>query len=140
MTTDILMLCAWVVGIPLGLLVAVGSYCVHEMWRTRLPRRQQAVSDAAFAIAREFLDRWASGWETGECWLWRVWLAQWMEHRAHRLQDEIEEALKTTPIATMDEHAEGWRTGDATVRRVRRAARVGHREQRQRTWMLEVTA
>ena len=59
---------------------------------------------------------------------------------AHRLYDAIEEALKTTSVATMNKYADGWRTGETTVRRVRWAVRAEQREQRQRAWMLEVTA
>lgn len=140
MTPDILTLFMYLVGVPSAIFITVGANQAQKAWRNRDTTRRETIELVTFARDEANLDRYASGWRTGDCPLWRVWLAFWMERRAHRLEDEIEEALKTTPIATMDEYADGWRTGDTTIRRVRRAARIAHREQRQRTWMLEVAA
>lgn len=137
---DIITFFMYLVGVPSALLVVVGANRVQHLWRTRSTIRLDTIGLITFARDEANLDRRAHGWRTGDCPLWRVWYALFMERFVHRLEDEIEEALKTTPIATMDEYADGWRTGDTTIRRVRRAARIAHREQRQRTWMLEVAA
>lgn len=140
MTPDILTLIMYLVGVPNAILIVIGANRVQHLWRTRDTTRRETIDAITFARDEENLDRRSPGWRTGDCALWRVWWALFMERHAFRLQEVIEEALKTTSIATMDQYAEGWRTGNTTVRRVRRAVRAEHREQRQRTWMLEVTA
>lgn len=138
MTPDILTLIMYLVGVPNAILIVIGANRVQHLWETRDTIRLTAIPLITFARDERNLDRRSPGWRTGDCPLWRVYWALFMERFAFRLEAEIEEARETVSVAYLDRYAPGWRTGDTTVRRVRRAVRAAYREERQRAWMLEV--
>lgn len=137
---DILTVIMYLIGVPNGLLVAVGSVAVHRWYDDRHTRRRDTVRQLSFAIAAKYLEELAPGAETGECTVRQVKRAMKAEHQDILLENAIEEARKTVSDAVMDRFVPGWRTGACTVRQVRRAERMQQREDRQRMWMLEVTA
>lgn len=138
--SDILTILMYLIGVPNALLVAVGSVAVHRWYDDRHSRRRDTIEQLTFAIPPEYLEEHAPGAETGECTVRQVKRAMKAEHRDIRVENAVEEVRKTVSDAVMDRYAPGWRTGECTIRQVHRAERAQQKENRQRMWMLEVTA
>lgn len=81
---DILTTLMYLIGVPNALLIVVGANRVQHLWRTRVIIRLETIERITFARDEENLDRYAPGWRTGDCALWLVWWALWMERRAMR--------------------------------------------------------
>lgn len=130
----------YLIGVPNAVLVAVGSVAVHRWYDDRHTRRRDTIEQLAFAIPPKYMKKHAPDAETGGGTVRQVRRAMKAEHQDILLENAIEEARKTVSDAVMDRFVPGWRTGGCTVRQVRRAERMQQREDRQRMWMLEVTA
>jgi hypothetical protein len=128
------------IGVPNALFVAIGSVAAHRWHDDRHTRRRETIEQLAFAIPAAYLEEHAPGAATGECTVRQVKRAMKAEQRDIRLEDAIDEVRRTTSDAMLDRYAPGWRAGACTVRQLRRAERAQQRENRQRAWMLEVTA
>lgn len=139
--SDILsLIIMYLIGVPNALLVAVGSVSIHCWYDDRHTRRRETIEQLAFAIPSKYLEEHAPGAETGECTVRQVKRAQQAEHRDIRLEDATDEVRRTTSDTVLDRYAPGWRTRSCTIRQLRRADRAQQRENRQRSWMLEITA
>ena len=79
MSVDIITLAMYLVGVPIALLVVIGANRVQHLWRTRVTIRLDTIGLITFARDEENLDRRSPGWRTGDCPLWRVWWALFME-------------------------------------------------------------
>lgn len=139
MTTDILTILMYLIGVPSALLMAVGSVAAHRWYDDRHKRRRETIEQVAFSISAEYLEEHAPGAETGECTVRQVKRAQQAEHRDICLENVTDEVRRTTSDTMLDRYAPGWRTHACTIRQLRRARRAQQRENRQRAWMLEVT-
>lgn len=82
--SDILSLVMYLVGVPFAIFAVIGAFCAQRFFGNWDTIRRSTIDLITFARDEENLDRYAPGWRTGDCALWRVWWALWMERRAMR--------------------------------------------------------